>query len=331
MLRICVLVSALVVVNSVARADDKASEAPKPWSVGVSAEHKAAAQEHLDKGNSYYVNQKYKEALDEYNLALAEWEHPAIHFNIVQCLAFLDRPLDAVDHLKLALAYGSTPYEPTIYAEVLSYQKLLSAQIGEIDIACAQTGVEIRIDGEPLLACPGKEHRRVLPGNHQIVGKKDGFVPRTVELVVLGGKQKSAAIELDPLSKVARVEHRWKTWIPWTVFGGGFAIAGLGGLLHLKATSDNSAYANVVTTNCPDSCVDSSLDHTLDRSAHIENGVAIGLIAVGAAAVAAGSAMLYVNRGHTVYDLPKESPTPQARLDLVPTRDGAAVTVSGRF
>ena len=323
MLRASVVVIAIL-GWSVARADDK------PWAAGVSAENKAAAQQHLDAGNALFLERKYSEALDEYKKALETWEHPAIRFNMVRCLIFLERPLEASDNLQLALKYGAAPFDETIYSEALSYEKLLASQIGELDINCDQTGVALTMDGQPLLACPGKEQRRVLPGQHQIVGKKEGFLPRTVEIIVLGGKHEHAGVTLEPLSKAARIEHRWPTWIPWTVFGSGFAAAGIGELLHLKASSDNSAYASYVATKCPDGCTNAMLDHSLLTSARVENGIAIGLITAGAAAVATGSLMLYLNRGRTVYDL--ESATPRgASIDVVPTRGGAAVSVAGQF
>jgi hypothetical protein len=328
------LLLGIIVGPESARADNPATPAgqPPPWAVGVTPEQKATAQRHLDAGNALFLEHKYGQALDEYNLAIAAWDHPAIRFNMVRCLIFLERPLDASDNLKLALKYGAAPFDESIYNEALGYEKLLGSQIGEVDINCGQLGVNLTMDGKPLLACPGREQRRVLPGQHQIVGKKDGFLPRTVELVVLGGKHEHAMVMLDPLSKAARIEHRWPTWVPWTVFGGGFALASIGGLLHLKASSDNSAYANIVAHDCPDGCPDNTLDHSLLHSARLENGFAIGLISAGAAAVATGGVMLYLNRGHTVYDLGPESPSPRAaRVDVAPLRGGAAVSVSGRF
>jgi hypothetical protein len=303
------IISMLAATNA-ARADDPAE--PKPWSVGVTTEQKAMAQEHLDKGNALFLEHKYSEALEEYRQAVSAWNHPAIRFNMVRSLIFLEKTLEAAEELKQALAYGAAPFqEPAIYSEALGYEKLLAGRVGEIEIACEQAGVEMTLDGAQLTSCPGHEQRRVLPGHHQIVGKKAGFVPRTVEVVVLGGDQQHAAVLLDPLSKAARIEHKWPTWIPWTVFGGGFALAGLGGLLHLKAAADNSSYANNITMLCSDTpgCRSSMLDHSLETSAHIENAIALGMIAVGAAAVTTGSVMLYINRGHTVYDLGKETTT----------------------
>jgi hypothetical protein len=325
---------AMVLASAPARADDVVPSPPaqpQPWSVGVTADQKATAQKHLDAGNALLLERKYAEALEEYKQATAAWNHPAIRFNMVRCLIFLERPLDASDNLKLALAYGAAPFDESIYNEALAYEKLLASEVGELEINCEQSGVQLTMDGQPLHSCPGKEARRVLPGQHQIVGKKDGFLPHTVEIVVLGGKHEHETVMLEPLSKAARIEHRWKTWIPWTVFGGGFALAGIGGLFHLKATSDLSSYAGIVAHDCPDGCPTGQVDHSLERSAKLENGIAIGAITVGAVVVVGGGVMLYINRGHTVYDVGKESPTPRARIDVIPTRDGAAVSVSGRF
>ena len=314
-MRTIVVALVIALASPFARADE-----PKPWAVGVSDDNKAAAQQHLDAGNALFLERKYAEALEEYKQALAKWEHPAIRFNVVRCLIFLERPLEASDNLKLALKYGKVPFDDTIYSEALSYEKLLAAEIGEVEVNCAQDGVQLTFDGVPLLACPGKEQRRVLPGPHQIVGKKDGYLPRTIELVVLGGKQEHAGITLEPLSKAARIEHRWATWIPWTVFGAGFGAAGLGGLLHLKAVSDNSQYANIVASSCADGCTSAQLasHHALLTTARVENGIAIGMISAGAAAVVAGSVMLYLNRGHTVYE-------------VAPTAGGAMVSLARSF
>jgi hypothetical protein len=115
------------------------------------------------------------------------------------------------------------------------------------------------------------------------------------------------------------------------VFVGGFALAGIGGLIQLKAQSDNSSYASMVAHDCPTGCPSDSIPHDLEDSAKIENGLAIGLIAAGGAAVVTGSVLLYMNRGRTVYDLGNESPTPHTQLNVVPLRGGAALSVSGRF
>ena len=129
-----------------------------------------SAQKLLEEGNALFLKKDYAQALEKYKAAVGSWDHPAIRFNMVRCLIQLDRPVDASDNLALALKYGAAPLEEAVYTEALSYQKLLANQIGDLDVTCEQAGVKVTLDGQPLLDCPGKEHRRVAPGQHQLVG-----------------------------------------------------------------------------------------------------------------------------------------------------------------
>lgn len=169
-----------------------------PWAVGVSEQNKQTAQRALDEGNALFLDKKYSEALAKYQAAVAAWDHPAIRFNIVRCLIQLDRQVEAADNLKLALKYGAAPLEDAVYNEALAYEKLLANQIGELSIECKQSGVVLTLDGQPLATCPAREVRRVSPGPHQVLGRKEGFLPRAIEVVVLGGKQQEVKLELDP-------------------------------------------------------------------------------------------------------------------------------------
>jgi len=307
----CIAVVVVVGLCVVARADTP------PWAVGVSDAQKAKAQQLLDAGNQQFLDKSYAAALDNYKAAIAVWDHPAIRFNIVRCLIQLDRPVEAAENLELALKYGAAPLEEAVYAEALAYKKLLAAQIADLDIKCEQDGVHLTLDGQPLATCPAHEQRRVSPGSHQIVGAKDGFVPRTVEIVVLGGKRQDVAIALVPLSQATHVVHRWQTWIPWAVFGGGLAVAGVGGLVELKASSDMAAYDRTVTHDCAiTGCAPGTIDHTLEHTATLENRIAIGVMTVGLAAAATGAAMLYMNRGRETF------------VDVAPQPGGAVVSVT---
>ena len=65
-----------------ARADD----AEKPWARGVSKERRAKAQALLERGNTAFLANRFKEALELYEEAVAAWDHPAIRFNAVRAL-----------------------------------------------------------------------------------------------------------------------------------------------------------------------------------------------------------------------------------------------------
>jgi len=165
---------ALVMMAAPARADTQ------PWAVGVTEAQKQKAHQLLEAGNALFLERKYGEALDKYREAIGVWDHPAIRFNIVRCLVFLDKPVEAAENLKLALTYGAAPLEEQVYSEALGYEKLLAKQVGEVVVSCEQDGVALALDGKPLATCPAKEPRRVTTGRHQVVGTKHGFVPRTI-------------------------------------------------------------------------------------------------------------------------------------------------------
>ena len=45
----------------------------------------------------------------------------------------------------------------------------------------------VTFDGQPFITCPGQATRRVLPGQHQVVASKQGFVTETTDLVLVPG------------------------------------------------------------------------------------------------------------------------------------------------
>jgi tetratricopeptide (TPR) repeat protein len=312
----------------------------QPWAQGVTDNQKAQAQTRLEQGNALFLAQNYKEALEAYQAAVAAWDHPAIRFNIVRCLIWLDRPVEASDNLQLALKYGAEPLEEGVYTEALSYQKLLANQIGDLEVSCSLEGAKLTLDGQPFMTCPGTQKRRVAPGTHGIVAAKDGFLTKEVQIIVVGGKAEAVEIDLVPLDKAAKVVHRWPTWIPWVVFGSGLAVSGVGALIQFDAVDrmnryDQRVQRECVVTGCnvsnpsEDEAALANELNGLRESAEFRNKLAIGVITVGAAGAMVGTVMLYMNRGRTVYEEPSKATGPTVRFS--PSSDGGIVTLSGRF
>jgi hypothetical protein len=301
----------------------------EPWSAGVSDAQKQAAQKLLEEGNALFLDKKFSAALEKYNAAIASWDHPAIRFNMVRCLIQLEKPVEASDNLALALKYGKDPLEDTVYAEALNYQKLLAKQIGDFAVSCKQAGVKVSFDGQVMLTCPGSAKRRAMVGQHLLVGTKDGFLTKTVDVIVPGGKQQQLELSLVSLDSAAKISHRWPTWVPWAVFGGGLAVAGVGGLLELQASARMDSYDRQATRNCSFVQCDPNdpmmLDSTDRKSAERLDVIAIGVMSAGAAVAITGGVMLYMNRGITVYEKSVE------RVTVTPHRGGALVSVGGSF
>ncbi|HTM18924.1 MAG TPA: hypothetical protein VL172_00385, partial [Kofleriaceae bacterium] len=281
-------------------------EKPTPWSEGVSAEQKAEAQRLLEQGNAAFVDGKLADALASYQQALKSWDHPAIRFNMVRTLIQLNRPLEAQENLEKALKYGAAPLEEGVYQEALTVQKLLANMIADVEVGCDQTGVTVTLDAEPLVACPGRQTRRLEPGKHLVISKKDGFLTDTKEVIVMGGKKESVSVKLIPLAKAGVEKRRWKSWKPWAVVGAGALVGGIGGLLQWQASSDMKAYEREVDQQCAETgCTPQQLDDlgfsADEHRALRENKIAIGLMAVGGASLVTGAVLVFMNRPYTVY------------------------------
>jgi hypothetical protein len=325
-------VFAAVLAGTAGLAGTARAQTTPPWSVGVTDAKKAEAQKFLDAGNALFLDKKYAEALEKYKSAVGAWDHPAIRFNIVRCLIQLDKPVDASDNLKLALKYGAAPLEEAVYTEALAYDKLLANQIGDLTVTCSQPDVRVTLDGQPLATCPAKESRRVAPGPHQVVATGKGLLTKTVEVVVIGGRAQEVPVKLDPLARAARVEHRWSQWVPWVVFGTGFAVAGIGAVLDLSAVADMDSYDRTVAQNCSvTACADDDPKlagvRDLKSSAETKSNIAVGVMIAGAATIATGAVMLYLNRGRTVYPESVEKLTPS----VTPMPGGATLTLTRAF
>jgi hypothetical protein len=312
----CIVMALLWAIPAVA--DDK------PWVAGVTEQAKTAAKQLLDRGNAKFVEKDYVAALALYQQAVAQWDHPAIRFNMVRCLIQLDRTVEATENLTRALAYGAAPLEEAVYAEALAYQKLLAAQIATITVRCGQAGVSIALDGEPLVTCPGAQERRVKPGRHQLVGTKAGFLTKTSDVFVVGGGSERVELSLSPIERAGKVVHRWPMWMPWIVVGAGITVTGVGGLIEYQSFKTMDDYNRALVGACldtgcgPDRPVPASVADIKDR-AHQQNAIAIGTISAGVATVIAGGVLVYMNRARTVY------PT----AEVVP--QGATVSLRASF
>jgi hypothetical protein len=297
----------------------------EPWAQGVTDDQKVRAQALLDQGNAQFLDHKYPEALATYQQAVAVWDHPAIRFNIVRCLVMLGRSVEAYDNLEQALRYGEAPLEASVYEEALGYQKLLEGQIAEVAVRCAQDGVVVTLDGQPLLDCPGAMTKRLAPGAHEVVAHKPGFMTMTRDLVVMPAKQEAVDVALVPIETAGITVRRWSAWKPLAVVGGGAAVALGGALMEWKSSSDFSAYDRAIAQQCGlRPCAPSSLPApvtSLESRARVENRLAVGAMAIGGAAIVAGAVMVWLDRPHT--ELPP--------IDVAPTPGGATASIRLSF
>ncbi|MDX2091842.1 MAG: hypothetical protein SFX73_28530 [Kofleriaceae bacterium] len=309
-----------------------------PWGKGVSAESKATAQRLLGEGNDKFVVNQFREALEKYEAAVAAWDHPAIRFNMVRTLIALDRPLEAARSVDRVLAYGKEPFKDneSMYTEALNYQRLLASQIATLEVGCKQAGVDLKVDGQKFVECPGRSAKQMLPGAHALVAAKPGYKTETKDLVLLPGKVQPLTIELITLDKATLYKSRWATWKPWAVAGTGLVIVGLGGLVNLQASNDMDQVETQLEEQCGGGlgCATDVYERRirpLEDRAILENRIGIGMMIAGGAVVTAGVVAVIMNRPKPYL---KETAAPTgttAQLVPLATRDGGGFAVTGSF
>jgi tetratricopeptide (TPR) repeat protein len=306
-----------------------------PWGKGVSPERKTAALQLLNEGNELFVQNHFPEALAKYEEAIGQWDHPAIHFNIVRALLALDRPLEAEASLEKALAYGADPLEADHYAEAMSYKGLLAGRIGTVELSCKQADVRVKLDGADLLACPGSTVKKLLPGNHVVVSTKKGYQTESKDIVIIGGAKVTVGVTLAVIPPPTEYEYksRWSTWKPWAVGVAGVAIAGGGVVLRVLAQRDLDELDDTFQNVCQPDCTKARYEELglADDESKIESRsrIAVGTMIGGGVIAAAGIALVILNRPKPYA---KERPAPST-AQLVPsvTPSGGGLTVVGRF
>lgn len=279
---------------TVAFADDQ------PWARGVTDEQKAEAKRHLEAGNTLLLENQYREALAEYDRAIAVWDHPAIHFNRVRALIALDRTLDAADSLDKALAYGAAPLEDVVYREALNYQRLIANQIATLEITCAQRDVKVSFDGTALLTCPGSRSVRTTAGSHSVVGTGPTLLARTFDVALSPGKSQRIEITLQSLEAATRTRTRWAPWKPWAVVGGGVALAGVGVVVEILARGSRDSYnERLASAECQGGCAanDPILVDAESRM-KLQDRIAVGTLITGGVIAATGVVLVVLNRSY---------------------------------
>lgn len=290
------------------RAEGALTGGEKPWQRGVTAEARAAAEREFLAGNALFERSEYAAAAARYRVALGSWAHPAIQFNLAVCLIHLDRPVEAYDTVQAALRFGREAL-PERFDEAHTYERLLRDRIAtlEVTLPAEMVGAVVTLDGEPLVGAGGERvTRRLAPGRHALVARKERFETWSKDLVLPPGEVTREVIALR--APRTRTVRRWPAARPWWVMGAGGATAALGAASLLLGNANLRAVTAEVTQQCPppDGCRDglpSGLAGERDRAV-LQQRVGATLLVGGAAVVATGVVLLVLNQPREVLDTP---------------------------
>ncbi|WP_437563390.1 PEGA domain-containing protein [Sorangium sp. So ce542] len=230
------------------------------------------------------------EARAKYEEALAVWEHPQIRLYLGRVLMHIDLPLLAHDNLRLALKWGPGSLAPAMEQEArAALRRLTEQELAAIEVRCDEPGATVLLDGKPWFVGPGAERRVVMPGEHVVTARKDGYFTVVKSMLVVAGKEASGQVELSADATIT--QRRWPAWLPWATLGAGAALSLAGGGLMWHAGTTNERADDRVRDACDPSCAPYSRDGYV-----LEHRLAIGASVAGGATVLTGVILLFMNR-----------------------------------
>jgi hypothetical protein len=299
--RACTLllvVALLCAGRNLARAD---TEEVKPWSQGISRETRAQARDIFMEGNRLMAIPLFAPAAEKFEEALALWPHPAIHYNLAIAQLNLLQQVAAYENLKKAIAHGAGPLGKDEYRQAMEYYRRLQTQLGFVDLRCDDEGAEVRLDGKLVLTGPGSHEAVLMPGSHQIVASKPGYVPEAREIVISPGERIDVSMRLR-LPERVETERYMPAWAPWAGMGVGVALLSTGAYFDWRSSADLVRYKEDFSAQCPFGCADVEAPELSDRGREIERGkrTAVGLYIAGSAVLVGSAIMIYVNRERVV-------------------------------
>jgi len=301
----CVIASAIAVpASSRAQPVDApniAGSETMPWNRGVALEVRARAREAFLEGNRLFQIPLFSRAVEKYREALDQWKHPAFYFNLALAEINLGQYLEARNDLERAMQHGPEPLRGERYAEAKKQLVEVERHLGRIRVTCPTPGAEVSLDGVTLFSGPGEREIWVSPTAHEVTAKKPAYATQSRRLTLAAGAQERLS-----LSPRKLVEDRpWATWKPWAVVATGVVVAGAGGVVHALSARDFDAYDRgfgglpCAAMGCTEQQIGSTLNSRLDR-ARLEQKIAIGGYVAGGAVLAAGVALVYMNRPHVM-------------------------------
>jgi hypothetical protein len=294
----------------------------------VPASEQTIALQYYEEGNREFLESRFAQALAKYREAIAHWDHPAIRFNMAVCLINLGQLIEARESMDLGLAYGADALGEDLYRQGLTYRKLLETQLTRVTIRCHEPLAEVSLDGKHLFTGPGEAARYLLPGDHQVVATKPGFLTASETLTLRPGETTSHEVRLIAFKSTTTMVRRWSRWKPYAVVGAGAAIAAIGGVTYVVSASAYDDYDQVVRRECPAGCSAAEVAAIPELAAAKDRAdryklATQSLVVVGGAVALVGAVGLYLNQ-------PRARTTDLA-FGVANVSGGALVTLQGAF
>jgi tetratricopeptide (TPR) repeat protein len=291
-----------------------------PAAPAASAESKASARAHFDKGLAASTDQRFGEAVVEFERAFELWPDFRVLYNIGNVRVALGRFTEAVDAYQAYLDKGAAEIPEARQREVRDAIAAQQAHVATITVHAAVDGAEIRLDGRLVGLSPLPAPVRVNEGKHTLEALLPGRPTQLRELDLPGASALEVTLEDPGPPKLAapppapaapRLVDEPRSRPPTShrrAIGVGVAAVGLvaavvGGVLAYEGASDaNAARARLVDAAMPASGAPADV-MKYDAAkisyddAKTRNQLGWALVGFGAAALVGGGALALVWTG----------------------------------
>ena len=152
---------------------------------------------HFALGNDLYGEQKYGDALVEYDAAYDQSHNWKILYNRGQCLVMLKREPEAIESFQKYLTDGGAQVPDARRTQVEADIAKLKDRLGGILIVGAPDGSTIEIDGRIVATIPLARPIQAGAGWHEITARPPGAgIPSIKKVQVVAGKEVSLSVDL---------------------------------------------------------------------------------------------------------------------------------------
>jgi hypothetical protein len=151
---------------------------------------------HFALGNDLYGEQKYGDALVEYDAAYDQSHNWKILFNRGQCLVMLKREPEAIESFQRYLADGGALVSDERRKQVETDIAKLKDRLGGILIVGAPDGSVIELDGRIVATIPLARPISAGAGVHEVTARPPGGIPSIKKVTVIAGKEVSLQVDV---------------------------------------------------------------------------------------------------------------------------------------
>ena len=203
-MRISLLLAALVIATPVSAAPHHhAKKAPKHHAKKGGKDKKEMTPEqkeadrHFKAGVGLFGEQKFAEALAEFERAYEISPAPIVLYNIAGCHRELSQYGDAVKFYNRFLAEGEGKVPKDRLAAATTELAGILARIARVTVTVTPDGAAVSLDGDALGTMPGLEMPLIVaPGEHKLVAHLDGKLDGEKTIRVASGDTLDVALAL---------------------------------------------------------------------------------------------------------------------------------------